>query len=227
MCNEIGQLLENNRRWSAAMQHDDPDYFSRLANLQLPRYLWIGCSDSRVPANQVVGLDPGDLFVHRNIANMVIHSDLNCQSVLQFAVDVLRVKHVLVVGHHGCGGVMAAFAGKRLGLADNWVRHIRYVRQKHAPLIDGLSNDNVRLDALCELNIIEQAQNVCDSIVVRDAWERGQELSIHAWVYSLVNGRIHDLSFSAKRGSDCEVAYRRALGEVERCRASSSVNHAQ
>ena len=187
------QLFERNRAWAARMTGSDPEFFSRLAEQQAPEYLWIGCSDSRVPANQIVDLAPGELFVHRNVANVVVHTDLNCLSVLQFAVDVLKVKDVIVCGHYGCGGVNAALNNIQVGLADNWLRHVQDVRDKHAELLAGIDDPGVRLDRMCELNVIEQVNNVCQTTVVRDAWARGQALAVHGWIYRLQDGRLHDL----------------------------------
>jgi carbonic anhydrase len=192
---DIRQLFEQNRSWAKEMEEREPGFFTTLAEQQLPEYLWIGCSDSRVPANQIIGLLPGQVFVHRNVANVVVHTDLNCLSVLQYAVDVLRVKHVLVVGHHGCAGVQAALQNRRMGLIDNWLRHIQDVRLKHAALLESLPESR-HPDSLCELNVIEQALNVCQSTVVQEAWERGQQLSVVGWVYSLKDGLIRDLQMS-------------------------------
>jgi carbonic anhydrase len=188
----LERLFDNNQRWAADRVREDPRFFARLAEQQAPEYLWIGCSDSRVPANEIVDLLPGELFVHRNVANVVVHTDLNCLSVLQFAVDVLKVRHVMVVGHYGCGGVRAALQSTKLGLIENWLRHIQDVHRKHRALVDGTPEER-RLDLLCELNAIEQAYNVCETTVVQDAWERGQPLSVHAWVYGLNDGLIQDL----------------------------------
>ena len=193
----LPQLFENNRRWASARVREDPDFFQRLVALQAPAYLWIGCSDSRVPANEIVNLPPGELFVHRNVANVVVHTDLNCLSVLQFAVEVLRVRHVIVCGHYGCGGVRAALSGTKLGLIDNWLRHVQDVRRKHAEELDALSAP-AREDRLCELNVLEQAANVCETTIVQDAWDRGQEVAIHAWIYRLDDGLLRDLQFQAK-----------------------------
>jgi carbonic anhydrase len=187
------QLFDNNRAWSARMTADDPEFFARLAEQQAPEYLWIGCSDSRVPANEIVDLAPGELFVHRNVANVVVHTDLNCLSVLQFAVDVLKVKDVIVCGHYGCGGVNAALNNIKVGLADNWLRHVQDVRDKHAALLAGIDDPAVKLDRMCELNVIEQVSNVCQTTVVQDAWARGQQLAVHGWIYRLHNGLLHDL----------------------------------
>jgi carbonic anhydrase len=207
---DIRQLFEQNRAWAAETEAREPGFFAALAKQQSPEFLWIGCSDSRVPANQIVGLLPGEVFVHRNVANVVVHTDLNCLSVLQFAVDVLRVKHVLVVGHHGCAGVQAALLSRRLGLIDNWLRHIQDVRLKHAALLESLPEAR-RPDSLCELNVIEQVMNVCHSTVVREAWERSQQLSIVGWVYSLKDGLIRDLQMSVGGSSETAVAFQTAI----------------
>ena len=191
----LSHLLDNNRRWAAGVNARQPDFFRRLAAQQSPRYLWIGCSDSRVPANEIVDLLPGELFVHRNVANVVVHTDLNCLSVMQFAVDVLKVKHIIVCGHYGCGGVRAALTGERLGLIDNWLRHIQDVRDKHAGLLAPLG-DEAALDRLCELNVIEQVVNVARTTILRDAWQRGQSVTVHGWIYGLSNGQLRDLGIS-------------------------------
>jgi carbonic anhydrase len=200
-------LFANNRAWAARVTADDPDFFGRLVAQQAPRYLWIGCSDSRVPANEIVDLLPGELFVHRNVANVVVHTDLNCLSVLQFAIDVLKVRHVMVVGHYGCGGVKAALESTKLGLIENWLRHIQDVHQKHRALVDGVADADERLDLLCELNALEQAYNVCETTVVQDAWARGQELSVHAWCYRLTDGLIRDLHFDVDSPAEMQRAY--------------------
>ena len=192
---DISELFENNARWAAAMTEADPDFFSGLAERQTPDYLWIGCSDSRVPANQIVDLPPGDVFVHRNVANVVVHTDLNCLSVLQYAVEVLLVRHVIVCGHYGCGGVQAALRGERHGLIDNWLRHVVDVQEKHADEIAGLPAER-RVDRMCELNVIEQVTNVCETTIVQDAWEREQELTVHGLVYDLRDGLLRDLGVS-------------------------------
>jgi carbonic anhydrase len=189
----LNHLLTQNRDWAQSMTDRDPEFFSRLSNTQSPEYLWIGCADSRVPANQIVNLLPGELFVHRNVANVVVHTDLNCLSVLQFAVDVLQVKHVIVTGHYGCGGVRAALLNMKLGLINNWLRHVQDVRDKHWERLEPLPDDE-RLDRMCELNVIEQASNVCQTTIVQDAWARGQELSVHGWIYRLQDGVIRDLN---------------------------------
>src|SRR5262245_32081969 len=190
---KLDHLFANNRAWASRMVTGDPKFFTRLAAQQAPDYLWIGCSDSRVPANQIVGLAPGELFVHRNVANVVVHTDLNCLSVLQFAVDVLRVKHVIVCGHYGCGGVLAALRDAKLGLIDNWLRHIQDVAAKHRPELHALSDEPKKLTRLCELNVIEQVRNVGDTTVVRDAWRRGQPLAVHGWIYDVADGLLRDL----------------------------------
>ncbi len=192
----LRQLVDNNREWAASMVAQDPDFFKKLVSQQSPEFLWIGCSDSRVPANEIVGLDPGELFVHRNVANVVVHTDLNSLSVLQFAIDVLGVKHVIVVGHYGCSGVRAALERKRVGLADNWLRHVQDVCIKHAQLLPDEMDAELRHDRLCELNVVEQVVNVCQTTIVQDAWDRGQDLTIHSWVYSLEDGLVRDLGMA-------------------------------
>lgn len=189
----LEQLFQKNRDWAAEKVTEDPDFFAKLASQQSPEYLWIGCSDSRVPANEIVDLAPGELFVHRNIANVVAHSDLNCLSVLQFAVDVLGVKHVIVCGHYGCSGVHAAMLRRRVGIADNWLRHVQDVHQKYGRYLGDALPTQAQHDRLCELNVIEQVANVCRTTIVQDAWERGQELTIHGWVYGLKDGLLGDL----------------------------------
>jgi carbonic anhydrase len=188
----LSHLFDNNRAWAAEMTRQDPDFFRRLASQQAPRYLWIGCSDSRVPATQITGLLPGEMFVHRNVANVVVHTDLNCLSAIHFAVEVLKIEHIIVCGHYDCGGVLAALREDKLGLADNWLRHVQDVRSKHQPELDALPAD-ARQQRLCELNVIEQAINVSKTTVVRDAWSRGQSLAIHSWVYELRDGLLRDL----------------------------------
>jgi len=192
----LSHLFDNNARWAANITATRPDFFRTLAAQQAPAYLWIGCSDSRVPANEIVGLLPGELFVHRNVANVVVHTDLNCLSVLQFAVDVLKVRDVIVCGHYGCGGVKAALEDQKLGLIDNWLRHVQDVARQHAAELDQLESAP-RLDRLCELNVLEQARHVCETTVVQDAWARGQVLHVHAWIYALLDGRLRDLGFDA------------------------------
>jgi carbonic anhydrase len=210
----IGALLEQNRDWAEKVRREDPDFFKRLSRQQAPKYLWIGCSDSRVPANQITGLAPGEVFVHRNIANVVVHADLNCLSVIQFAVDVLRVEHILVVGHYGCGGVHAALTGQRVGLADNWLRHVADVAEKHSERLRACELEALRHARLCELNVIEQTRNVCLSTIVQDAWRRGQSLSVHGWVYSLLDGRVRELGMDVDGNEELERAYPRALDEL-------------
>jgi carbonic anhydrase len=178
------------------VRREDPDFFKRLSRQQAPKYLWIGCSDSRVPANQILGLDPGEVFVHRNVANLVVHTDLNCLSTIQFAVDMLKVEHILVVGHYGCGGVHAGLMGTRVGLADNWLRHVSDVAQKHMRLIEVIDTESMRHARLCELNVIEQVINVCQTTVVQDAWARGQAISVHAWIYGLHDGLVRQLGLN-------------------------------
>src|SRR5256885_12802795 len=182
---QLPELFENNRAWAADMTRQDAGFFRRLSEQQSPRYLWIGCSDSRVPANQIVGLMPGDMFVHRNVANVVVHTDLNCLSAIQFAVEVLRVEHIIVCGHYGCGGILAALQDNKLGLIDNWLRHVQDVRAKHRAQLDSLATEKEQHDRLCELNVIEQVLNLSRTTVVRDAWSRGQVLAVHGWIYDL------------------------------------------
>jgi carbonic anhydrase len=211
----VQHLFEKNREWSERIRTEDPQFFERLAKIQSPEYLWIGCSDSRVPANQITGLLPGEVFVHRNVANQVVHSDLNCLSVLQFAVDVLRVKHILVVGHYGCGGVRAAHDNLRLGLVDNWLRHIQDVKQKHIDFIDALPDSKTRIDRLCELNVVEQVHNVCHTTVLQEAWNRGQEVTVHGWIFGLDDGIVRDLQVSISKGCDHHEIYAAALANLQ------------
>jgi carbonic anhydrase len=200
----LPELFENNRNWVKTMTARDPDFFIRLAAIQAPKYLWIGCSDSRVPANQITGLQPGEVFVHRNVANAVVHTDLNCLSVMQFAVDVLAVDHIIVCGHYGCSGVKAALTGEHLGLSDNWLRHVQDVRDKHAHLLAPDMELETRWERLCELNVIEQVRHVTQTSIVRDAWVRGRELIVHGWVYSLSDGKLRDLGVSVKGDGEAE-----------------------
>jgi carbonic anhydrase len=193
----VDQLFENNRRWSRAITARDPQFFDTLSRQQSPKYLWIGCADSRVPANEIVGLPPGEIFVHRNVANVVVHTDLNCLSVLQYAVDVLAVEHVIVCGHYGCGGVRAVMANASLGLIDNWLRHVQDVRDRHLESVEAIADENARIDRLCELNVIDQVRHVCQTTIVQDAWRRGQTLTVHGWIYSLRDGLLRDLEVSA------------------------------
>ena len=189
----LSHLFENNRAWAAEMVRQDPEFFSRLSAQQTPRYLWIGCADSRVPANQIISTQPGEMFVHRNVANLVVHTDLNCLSAIQFAVDVLRIGHIIVCGHYGCGGVLAALRDEKLGLIDNWLRHVQDIRWKHRDQIEALAGEARQHDRLCELNVTEQVVNVSQTTVVRDAWARGQSLAVHGWVYDLRDGLLRDL----------------------------------
>ncbi len=208
---QLPDLFDQNRRWATARVEERPDFFASLAAQQSPDYLWIGCSDSRVPANEIVGLPPGELFVHRNVANVVVYTDLNCLSVLQFAVDVLKVRHVMVVGHYGCGGVRAALEEVRLGLVDNWLRHVQDVRRKHAAQLEELESFEARVDRLCELNVIEQAANVAQTAIVRDAWARGQSLSVHGWIYGIEDGLLRDLTFAVTSLDEFGATYRGAV----------------
>ena len=209
--NPLQTLFDNNRAWSQRMRRSDPEFFARLSGQQSPRYLWIGCADSRVPANEIVGLLPGELFVHRNVANVVVHSDLNCLSVMQFAVDVLKVEHVIVCGHYGCSGVSAAMRNQRVGLADNWLRPVQDVSSKHDAHVAMVADVEQRVDRLCELNVIEQVANVCQTTIVRDAWERGQALAIHGWIYGLKDGLVRDLGTTVDKPERAMPAYRAAL----------------
>jgi carbonic anhydrase len=192
----LDHLFANNRKWSQRIKARDPQFFDTLARQQTPKYLWIGCADSRVPANEIVDLLPGELFVHRNVANVVVHTDLNCLSVIQYAVDVLAVEHVIVCGHYGCGGVRAALSSASLGLIDNWLRHVQDVRDRNRPAIDAAAGDEARADLLCELNVVTQVRNVCQTTIVQDAWRRSQSLSVHGWIYSLQDGLLRDLHVS-------------------------------
>ena len=211
MTTDLKELFDRNRAWAQATEAANPGFFTRLLKQQSPQYLWIGCADSRVPANEIVDLLPGELFVHRNVANVVVHSDLNCLSVMQFAVDQLRVKHIMVVGHYGCGGVKAALQNLRVGICDNWLRHVQDVRDKHAAWLATVDAEEQRLGALCELNVLEQACNVCRATVVQDAWLRGQEVTVHAWVYGLQDGLLVDLRLIVCSPADMESSYQQAL----------------
>jgi len=211
----LAHLFDFNRAWSKRMQEIDPQFFGRLSQLQSPEYLWIGCSDSRVPANQIVGLLPGEIFVHRNVANVVVHTDLNCLSVIQFAVDALKVRHIMVVGHYGCGGVQAALRGERIGLVDIWLRHVQDVRDKHLADLRALAGE-AQQDRLCELNVLEQAANICQTHVVQDAWQRGQPLTVHGWIYGLKDGLVHDLGLTVRRSEDLLPRYGAALAALRR-----------
>jgi carbonic anhydrase len=210
----LDRLFENNRAWAGRIRQKDPEFFLTLSRQQSPQYLWIGCSDSRVPANEIVGLLPGELFVHRNVANLVVHTDLNCLSVMQFAVDILKVRHIIVCGHYGCSGVRAALRGERIGLSDNWLRHVADVREKHEPHIGRFSDDATACDRLCELNVIEQVANVAHTTIARDAWERGQELAVHGWVYGLQDGLLRDLNTTIDQHRSAATAYHAALSAL-------------
>lgn len=215
MAPDIDQLFTNNQTWSERMRSEDPEYFSRLANQQSPEYLWIGCSDSRVPANQIIGLAPGEVFVHRNVANVVVHTDLNALSVIQYAVDVLRVKHILVVGHYGCGGVKAALYNNRLGLIDNWLRHVQDVRDDHEAALSTIEDPVARVDRLCEFNAMQQVVNICQTTILREAWARGQKVNVHAWCYGLKDGLVHDLGIDAGSREEALDQYRDAVALVK------------
>ncbi len=207
---DLQDLLQNNRDWAGQITRQTPDFFEKLAQLQTPPYLWIGCSDSRVPATQLVGLNPGEMFVHRNVANLVTHTDFNCLSVLQYAVEVLQVKHVIVCGHYGCGGVKAALHDQRHGLIDNWLRHIRDVAEKYDTALQRCADDEQRLTMLCELNVIEQAINVCQTTIVQDAWANGQELYVHGWIYGLQDGLLRDMQVTIGSRATLWPVYRQA-----------------
>ena len=212
---DLKHLFANNQAWADAVRRTRPDFFTELSRQQSPEHLWIGCADSRVPANEIVGLLPGELFVHRNIANVVVHTDLNCLSVMQFAVEVLRVRHIIVCGHYGCSGVNAALHRYRVGLADNWLQHVQDVREKHQTRLECVRSDGAaRCDRLCELNVIEQVANVCRTTIVRDAWLRSQELTVHGWIYGLKDGRLRDLRCSATSPETAAANYRAALEQL-------------
>ena len=211
----LDHLFSNNKTWAENTRRRDPEFFTKLSRQQSPSYLWIGCADSRVPANEIVDLLPGELFVHRNIANVVVHTDLNCLSVMQFAIDVLQVKHVIVCGHYGCSGVNAALHRDRIGLADNWLQHVQDVRHKHERKLECVAGDGAaRCDRLCELNVVEQVRNVCRTTIVRDAWARGQELAIHGWIYGLKDGLLRDLRCTATSSEDATITYQSALAAL-------------
>jgi carbonic anhydrase len=207
----LSHLFDNNKAWAERLRQQDPEFFSKLAQQQSPTYLWIGCSDSRVPANQIVGLAPGELFVHRNVANLVVHTDLNCLSVMQFAIDILKVRHIIVCGHYGCSGVEAALRRDRIGLSDNWLRHVQDVREKHPESVKGEAEASNRL---CELNVIEQVANVCRTSITRDAWERGQKLTVHGWIYGLKDGLLRDLNVTVANFAETSRIYRAAISAL-------------
>ncbi|HET9414511.1 MAG TPA: carbonate dehydratase [Pseudolabrys sp.] len=209
----LKHLFDANRDWARRISQQDPDFFRKLSQQQEPEYLWIGCSDSRVPANQIVGLLPGELFVHRNVANLVVHTDLNCLSVMQFAVDILKVGHIIVCGHYGCSGVRAALHGDRIGLSDNWLRHVQDVRQKHLKALTA-AGDGRASERLCELNVIEQVANVCQTTIARDAWERGQPLAVHGWIYGLQDGLLRDLNTTVIATREAATAYQAAISAL-------------
>src|SRR5438874_6807707 len=211
----LPNLFANNRQWAEKVEAERPGFFRTLAAQQSPEYLWIGCADSRVPANEIVDLPPGGIFVHRNVANVVVHTDLNCLSVLQFAVDVLKVEHVIVVGHYGCGGVRAAYQAKPLGLIDNWLRHVQDVAGKHLALLEGIANESARIDRLCELNVIEQVVHVARTTIVQDAWQRRQPLTLHAWIYGLHDGLVRDLGFEADSSQSLADLYPQAIAALD------------
>ncbi len=214
MNNNLQELLDSNQQWAADTERREPGFFTRLLEQQTPQYLWIGCADSRVPANELVNLLPGELFVHRNVANVVVHSDLNCLSVMQFAVDELKVKHIIVVGHSGCGGVQAALLDRRVGLVDNWLRHVQDVRNHHQDWLESLLPEQ-RVNALCELNVLEQARNACQTTVVQDAWARAQQVIVHGWVYGLHNGLLEDLNITVSGPDELAAAFQKALSAVK------------
>ena len=204
----LPNLFENNRQWAESIKKIHPDFFRELSEQQSPEYLWIGCSDSRVPANEIVGLMPGEVFVHRNVANVVVHTDLNCLSVLQYAVEVLKVQHVMVVGHYGCGGVRAAMSNQKYGLIDNWLRNIKDIYRQHHEKLEAIADEEQRVNLLCELNVVEQVNNVCSTTIVQDAWDRGQELAVHGWIYSLRNGWLKDLNVCITGKEQLDDIYR-------------------
>jgi carbonic anhydrase len=210
----LPHLFEKNKSWAERISRQEPDFFLELSRQQSPQYLWIGCADSRVPANQIVDLSPGELFVHRNLANLVVHTDLNCLSVMQFAVDLLKVRHIIVCGHYGCSGVLAALRRDRLGLSDNWLRHIQDVRKKHEESLARLGDDAQAASRLCELNVIEQVANVCQTTIALEAWERGQELTIHGWIYGLRDGLLRDLNVTTTNSAEAPAIYENALAKL-------------
>ena len=212
---DIAELFAHNREWAALMEKERPGFFTNLKAQQKPKYMWIGCSDSRVPANQITGLEPGEVFVHRNVANVVVHSDLNALSTVQFAVEMLKVEHIMVVGHYGCSGVTAALNGVRVGLADNWLRHVQDVRDRHKGLLDQIAEAQ-KPDALVELNVIEQVKHLCESTIIEDAWERGQNLTVHGWVYSLKDGLVRNLQISISSRTDMDQIYTNSVSALKK-----------
>ncbi|MBE7538545.1 MAG: carbonate dehydratase [Opitutaceae bacterium] len=218
---QLDHLFARNRDWSETIRRHDPEFFQKLSQQQSPEYLWIGCSDSRVPANEIVNLLPGELFVHRNIANVVIHTDLNCLSVMQFAVDLLKVRHIIVVGHYGCSGVRTALRCDRIGLADNWLRHVQDVRERHRNCVHAVPGERAQINTLCELNVIEQVSNVCQTTIVRDAWDRGQPLTVHSWIYGLTDGIIRNLGMSVSSFDQLPGQFQGALAAIEAGRIRS------
>ncbi|HEY0549340.1 MAG TPA: carbonate dehydratase [Verrucomicrobiae bacterium] len=214
MTRDLSELFASNRRWAENIRRRDPEFFQKLSRQQRPQYLWIGCADSRVPANEIVDLMPGELFVHRNIANVLVHTDLNALSVVQFAVDVLQVKDIILCGHYGCSGVGAALRRERVGLADNWLRHVQDVSVKHENILSGIVDETLRANRLCELNVIEQVANLTQTTVVQDAWTRGQPLTVHGWIYDIRDGLLRDLHVSATAETNFETCYREALATL-------------
>ena len=209
----LRHLFEQNKAWSETIRIHDPGFFENLSQQQSPSYMWIGCADSRVPSNQITGLLPGELFVHRNVANVVVHTDLNCLAAMQFAVDVLKVKHIIVCGHYGCGGIRAALRDERLGLIDNWLRHVQDVRQKHETNLAAITDEDQRWDRLCELNVIEQVLNVCQTTIVQDCWQRGQGLAVHGWIYKIQDGLLQDLNICITQPGETVAAYQAAISQ--------------
>ena len=210
----LKHLFDTNKVWAGNIRQQDPQFFQKLSQQQSPEYLWIGCSDSRVPANQIVGLLPGELFVHRNLANLVVHTDLNCLSVMQFAVDILKVRHIIVCGHYGCSGVQAALRRDRIGLSDNWLRHVQDVREKHGAQLDAAKGEAAAAARLSELNVIEQVANVCQTTIARDAWERNQPLTVHGWIYGIDNGLLRDLNTTVTATQEADMIYRTAIAAL-------------
>ena len=211
---KLKHLFEKNRQWAESIRASEPDFFEKLSRQQMPEYLWIGCSDSRVPANEITGLMPGEMFVHRNVANVVAHTDLNCLSVIQYAVEVLHIKHIIVCGHYGCGGVQAAIENKKHGLIDNWLRHVQDVKQKHESLLAKINDEQKKIDRLCELNVVEQVLNVCQTTVVENAWGHWQDLAVHGWIYGLHNGLLHDLNICVTGPEELNANYRMAISSL-------------